>query len=602
MPKSKKLRAPVQQQDIIPPGKSKPRPTVASRRTLLMGSAVNTIEPASLAVRAVIYCRVSTGESVASNLSIPDQERHLVSFINDKGWSLQKVYREEGRSAKTANRPVFKEMLDDLLYGRPKVQKLVVYHTARFSRRSSDFERYETLLYENGIDVIFVTQNFSKDIGGFIGKAASTLFDEVHSRKTAEDTSRTMTLLALEGWHVGGILPLGYKAVPHETKANRKVIIVNEDERSLARRCFDLALYGEPDCPPLGVKAMAVKLNKEGFGAGRVKRWTKTYIHRILTNPIYKGTKLYNENARDDQWLSRPSGVIVIPVPAIVTPEEFDALTDQLQSKDPRQGTAKRLASPMLLAGIAFCACGAGMTLSTGRNRLGNDYRYYYCHGADTSGKIDCGGPRIPEATLDRMVIEAIINEVVDPKRIRLLLQKLWEQFVAEQGERQGHGQALRERLREAENTFENIYTIAKHSPNLAAEPLILERLEKAQINLNQLRTALRELVTGDEVSSAVTDEQIDYFSSKVIDHLRNGEPLSVKRYLGAVVERVIVFGTRKDADAAIAIVGKRADLQQAIKRECDDSEHFSQRPRVRGFVSKWCRSQDSNLRPHHYQ
>lgn len=570
------------------------RGSVAERRRLLQGTAPGNATVTLSQLRVVAYCRVSTGESVASNLSIPDQERYMRKYAENKSWHLVKVYKEEGRSAKTINGPVFKEMIAELLSGKLKIQKLLVYHTARFSRRMRDFDEYESLLYENGIEVIFTTQQFSKDIGGFIGKAGSTLFDEVHSRKTAEDTSRTMTELALGGFYVGGVLPLGYKAVPLDSNPLRKIIVINEEERPLVRRIFDMALYGTSYSGPMGMKAIAMKLNEEGCWPGRVKRWNKTHIHRLLTNPIYKGTKLYNENARDEQWLSRPAELITIPVPAIVTPEEFDALTEQLQRKDPRRGTSKAFSSPLLLSGIAFCACGAHMTLSTGRNRFGQTYRYYHCGREDRSGKIDCDGPRVPESTLDEMVIDSVITQVLDPQRIRTLLEKLREQLVKEEFQREGHAQALRDRLKEAEMAFENVYTIAKYSPNLANEPLILERLEKAQSNLNHYRNAVRSLVSEND-TEAITDNQIDYFASKVVDHLKNGEPASIKRYLYAVVERVVVSGLRKQGGTTITIVGKYAELEQAIRRECSDGEDFRQTPRVRGFVSKWCPGRDVN-------
>ncbi|KWV59348.1 hypothetical protein AS026_28600 [Rhizobium altiplani] len=461
---------------VLPEGPvSQRRGSVAERRRLLKGTAAGNTTVTLTQLRVAAYCRVSTGESVASNLSIPDQERYMRKFAEDRNWQLIKVYKEEGRSAKTINRPVFKEMIEELLNGKLKIKKLLVYHTARFSRRMRDFDEYESLLYENGIEVIFTTQQFSRDIGGFIGKAGSTLFDEVHSRKTAEDTSRTMTELALGGFYVGGVLPLGYKAVPLESNPLRKIIVINEEERPLVRRIFDMALYGTSGSGPMGMKAIAMKLNEEGCWPRRVKRWNKTHIHRLVTNPIYKGTKLYNECAQDEQWLSRPAELITIPVPPIVTPEEFDALAEQLQRKDPRKGgTSKAFSSPLLLSGIAFCACGAHMTLSTGRNRFGQTYRYYHCGSEDRTGKIDCDGPRVPESTLDQMVIDSVVTHVLEPRRIRTLLEKLREQFISEELQREGHAQALRDRLKEAELAFENVYTIAKYSPNLANEPLIL--------------------------------------------------------------------------------------------------------------------------------
>src|SRR5436853_3450669 len=87
--------------------------------------------------RAVIYCRVSTKEQLA-NLSLPAQQRACLDYCERQGIALDRVFVEEGESAKTADRPELKEMLSYCRQQRGRVQYLVVYTVDRLSRNSYD--------------------------------------------------------------------------------------------------------------------------------------------------------------------------------------------------------------------------------------------------------------------------------------------------------------------------------------------------------------------------------------------------------------------------------------------------------------------------------
>ena len=61
-------------------------------------------------MRAVIYCRVSSQEQVA-NLSLPTQEKYCREYCQRQGYSVDTVFIERGESARSIERPVFREML-----------------------------------------------------------------------------------------------------------------------------------------------------------------------------------------------------------------------------------------------------------------------------------------------------------------------------------------------------------------------------------------------------------------------------------------------------------------------------------------------------------
>jgi DNA invertase Pin-like site-specific DNA recombinase len=52
-------------------------------------------------MRAVVYCRVSTKDQV-QNLSLPTQEKACIEYCHRHGYDVDRVFIEQGESAKTA--------------------------------------------------------------------------------------------------------------------------------------------------------------------------------------------------------------------------------------------------------------------------------------------------------------------------------------------------------------------------------------------------------------------------------------------------------------------------------------------------------------------
>ena len=62
-------------------------------------------------LKAVIYCRVSTKEQVEEGNSLKTQEKICVEYAEKNGYHVEKIFIEQGESAKTADRPQLQEML-----------------------------------------------------------------------------------------------------------------------------------------------------------------------------------------------------------------------------------------------------------------------------------------------------------------------------------------------------------------------------------------------------------------------------------------------------------------------------------------------------------
>ena len=63
-------------------------------------------------MKAIGYVRVSTEEQARKD-SLDVQERRIRDYCSARCWDLLRVVRDEGKSAKTVNRPGLKEIRAD---------------------------------------------------------------------------------------------------------------------------------------------------------------------------------------------------------------------------------------------------------------------------------------------------------------------------------------------------------------------------------------------------------------------------------------------------------------------------------------------------------
>ena len=88
-------------------------------------------------VGAVIYVRVSTKEQT-ENLSLPTQLKACEEYCEHQGFKVLARFREEGESAKTADRTELQKLLQFCRINKGKVYFVVVFNLTRFAREKYD--------------------------------------------------------------------------------------------------------------------------------------------------------------------------------------------------------------------------------------------------------------------------------------------------------------------------------------------------------------------------------------------------------------------------------------------------------------------------------
>lgn len=108
--------------------------------------------------KAVVYIRVSTEEQV-ENYSLGTQEEICRKEAEKRKLEVVKVFREEGRSAKTiTGRPTLIEMLEYCRKHKREIGSVIVYRLDRVSRQTSDYLVIRRKLVECEIQLISATE------------------------------------------------------------------------------------------------------------------------------------------------------------------------------------------------------------------------------------------------------------------------------------------------------------------------------------------------------------------------------------------------------------------------------------------------------------
>ena len=106
-------------------------------------------------IRAAVYARTSS-PSQRFGHSIGEQVRQCVQRCQMQGWEVQYVFRDEAKSGKDTDRPMFQQMLDRARQGAFDV--LLFWKLDRFSRSIHHAVRLEKQFREWGVALHSVTE------------------------------------------------------------------------------------------------------------------------------------------------------------------------------------------------------------------------------------------------------------------------------------------------------------------------------------------------------------------------------------------------------------------------------------------------------------
>jgi len=233
---------------------------------------------------------------------------------------------------------------------------------------------------------------------------------EIISERTRDKIAATRR----KGKWSGGLPVLGYDVDPQVHR-----LVVNREEATRVRAIFDLYLEHQALLP------VVRELERRGW---RTKSWvtrkgrkiggklfTKTNLHKLLTNATYAGKLRYKTELHNGEHA------------AVVDPMKWQK-AQELLKRNRHQGSTEWNSSKAILKGLLHCRpCGCAMT-PTHATKAGKRYRYYVCSVAQKRGYDRCPSQSVPAGPMERIVVEQISKVGQDPERLKKILTEASEQ------------------------------------------------------------------------------------------------------------------------------------------------------------------------------
>ena len=542
-------------------------------------------------LRVALYIRVSTNRQAENDLSIPDQKRQAEAYCVAKGWEVISHYVEPGQSATDDKRLAFQRMMD-AASERPAPFDMVLVHSfSRFFRDQFQLEFYVRKLAKDGIRLVSITQELGDDPMSNMIRQIMALFDEYQSKENAKHTLRVMKENARQGFWNGALPPIGYRIVAAEQRGAKikKKLEINPIHAETIRLIYRLALRGEGDTGPMGLKTITTHLNERNIRTRDGGRWGISSVHQILTRTTYFGQHRFNTRDHKHRKPKPESEHVIMAVPPIVTRAEWEAVQAHLKSRSPQWTAPRTVSGPTLLTGIAFCAaCGGAMTLRTGKH---GRYRYYTCSTRNRQGSTGCGGTTVPMGKLDDAIINHLEKRVLDPRRLTALLESVLDRRSDYVARRRGHIAELRKRATEADAKLVRLYEAIENDIADIHDPSLKTRLEELKAIRDQAQTdAERAAASIDDSMPELTPKKVQAFGRAARKRLRNKDGSYRRDHIRAVTQRIEII-SKEEA----RIIGSKTALLKTLAAV--DSVKTAANG-VPTFNLKWCARSDSNARP----
>src|SRR6185437_9689363 len=186
-------------------------------------------------IRCAIYTRKSTDEGLEQTFnSLHAQREACEAYIKSQqheGWqAIASLYDDGNYSGGNMERPALKQIMADIEAG--KVNVVVVYKVDRLTRSLADFAKIVEHFDKYKVSFVSVTQHFNTTSSmGRLTLNVLLSFAQFEREVTGERIRDKIAASKKKGMWMGGIVPLGYKAV------DRKLLIL-ESEAVTVRKVF----------------------------------------------------------------------------------------------------------------------------------------------------------------------------------------------------------------------------------------------------------------------------------------------------------------------------------------------------------------------------
>jgi site-specific DNA recombinase len=486
--------------------------------------------------RAAVYARVSSERQAEKDLSIPAQIKALKKFALERNWDIVAEYVDEAESARTANRPAFKEMIATAKKKEKPFDTILVWKLSRFARNREDSILYKSLLRKRGISVISINEQVDESPAGHLLEGIIEVIDEFYSINLSQDTVRGMKENISRGFYNGGFTPLGYKRIKIKVgMAEKTKLDIEENEAQIVQKIFRMAVEGK------GGKEIARALNAAGLRTRLGKHFSTTSINHILRNEVYTGALVWRPKSKNFATSGNGETTEVIRVPdchvGLVSRDDFDQVQQFLTERRPTAQHPRTISSQYLLSGLLHCGkCGSAMSGCWAKS---GQYFYYECVQHQKKGREVCNSRLIGKDRLESFVLERIRENILTDDNVRQLVQLVNDELVENTGLYERQINEIEQQLGQVQGRLSKLYA-ALETGKVDIEDLAprIKELRAQQKELGEKRKELLDRMN-DETPSMMNLETIKEYVSSLKALLGSSSFMEQKSFLRSFVKRV---------------------------------------------------------------
>jgi site-specific DNA recombinase len=499
---------------------------------------------------AYAYIRVSSDEQADEGRSgLPRQISHIHEIACEKklkiSWDL--VFADDYTGFEFERRPELSRLRREFKSGQRRANAVVMEHLDRLSRNADWHQGF--LLDEmkrNGLDPVFWKAFSSRVERAVMGAIAQDAMELSLMRMKDGRIEK-----AKSGRVTAKVAAYGYKLVDSNgleglTSRRDTHYAVYEPEAQVIRKIFNDIASGKT------MGQVAAELTGLFPTPGGATVWGRASIRAILKRSTYKGEFHSGRYGKDDNGRDiENADYIVVPVPAIVSPEVWDEANRVLEKN--KQTAIRNAKKPYLLTGLMRCAsCGRSFMGHNGRTRLNGKrlptpQRVYHCTSRSDHRRklIGCPQGYIGCNKLDDAVWHIVCQVLLEPQ---VMIEALNRHFADDDNtvvlEQIAFLEAqLVDKSKEEEKVYRAYVAGAFDEHEFADKRRILK--ETAQVLMFEIERLKDRVLTREQI-----EEQKRFIlhmaaQLKKADRLRN-VPFEIKRQVIKLVVNQISIDTRE--------------------------------------------------------
>ncbi|HWC57656.1 MAG TPA: recombinase family protein [Candidatus Paceibacterota bacterium] len=314
-------------------------------------------------VRYVLYARKSTESDERQTLSIDSQVKEMLAIAEREELEIVEIRRESHSVKESGQRPVYKEILEDIRRGR--FNGILTWAPDRLSRNAGDLGSIVDLMDQKLLlEIRTYTQHFKNSPNEkFLLMILCSQAKLENDNKSINVKRGLKTMVEMELWPAPA--PTGYIK---EKRMDRKCeTLIDEERAPVVRKMFEKVAYEYWSGRKL-YNWLKFDLNFKVLPTK--KHIALGNIYTILQNPFYYGVFEYPK--KSGNWYTGKHE-------PLITKELFDMVQAQMRSQILRVENKEFAFTKMMMCGL----CGSGISADEKFKKLKNGevarYVYYGC-------------------------------------------------------------------------------------------------------------------------------------------------------------------------------------------------------------------------------